>query len=110
MYYLANYEEHRAPKTYKNLKRLSDYRNKDQRIEGSKHVVYKCHRDVRLNKIHAFYTVKNGCLVRDKYRTAMHQIREMFKSKDRAGHPEESYVQRSRMTSGSANKIITQEW
>lgn len=79
MYYLANYEEHRAPSTYKHLKRLSDFRNSSRRIEGSKHVVYKCHRDVRLNKIHAFYTVKDGALVRDKYRTAMHQIREMFR-------------------------------
>jgi len=110
MYYLAKYEERNAPLTYKNLKRLSDFRNSSWRVEGSKHVVYKSHRDVRLNKVHAFYTVKDGCLVRDKYRTAMHQIREMFKSKDRAGQPEESYVQRSRMTSGSANKIITQEW
>ena len=50
MYYLANYEERHAPPTYK-----------------------------RLNKVHAFYTVRDGCLVRDKYRTAMHQIREMFK-------------------------------
>lgn len=79
MYYLANYEEHRAPSTYKHLKRLSDFRNTSWRVEGSKHVVYKCHRDVRLNKVHAFYTVKDGVLVRDKYRTAMYQIREMFR-------------------------------
>jgi hypothetical protein len=33
---------------------------------------------LRRNKVHAFYTVQDGILRRDKYRTAMHQIREMF--------------------------------
>ena len=84
MYYLANYEEERAPSIYKHLKRLSDFRISSRRvvfenIEGSKYAVYKSHRDVRLNKVHAFYTVKDGVLVRDKYRTAMYQIREMFR-------------------------------
>jgi hypothetical protein len=83
MYYLANFEKRHGPH-YMPLRRLSDFRNDSWRvdediIEGSKHVVYKSHRDVRRNKIHAFYTVKDGVLVRDKYRTAMYQIREMFR-------------------------------
>lgn len=77
-YFVANLSEQK-PDTYRVLKRLGDFSNTSWIIEGSKHVAYKSHSDLRRNKVHAFYTVENGHLKRDKYRTAMHQIREMFR-------------------------------
>jgi hypothetical protein len=76
-YFVANLTDSQ-PKTYRVLKRLGDFRYASWVIEGSHHVAFKSHSDLRRNKVHAFYTVQDGILRRDKYRTAMHQIREMF--------------------------------
>lgn len=78
-YFIANLNtQEERPPLYRKLRRLSDFQNTSWVIEGSHHVAFKSHSDLRRNKIHAFYTVQNGSLRRDKYRTAMHQIREMF--------------------------------
>jgi hypothetical protein len=42
-------------------------------------VVFKSFEKFERNQPHAFYVVQDGVLKRNKYRTAMYQIQEMFR-------------------------------
>ena len=57
--------------------RLSDF--KASNIDGREYVVYQSELQLRHGKPLAFYKSQGGKLVRNKYRTAITQIREMFR-------------------------------
>jgi hypothetical protein len=57
--------------------RLGDY--KAPLLDGCEFVVYRGLKNLQLEKPYAFYRSKGGKLKRDKYRTSITLIREMFK-------------------------------
>ena len=57
--------------------RLGDY--KAPLLDGCEFIVYRGWKNLAVEKPYAFYKSKGGKLKRDKYRTSITQIREMFK-------------------------------
>jgi hypothetical protein len=64
-------------KRYHRKNRLGDY--KAPLLDGCEFVVYRGLKNLQLEKPYAFYRSKGGKLKRDKYRTSITLIREMFK-------------------------------
>lgn len=58
-------------------RRLGDY--KAPLVNDLEFVVYRGLKNLQFEKPYAFYRSQGGKLKRDKYRTAITQIREMFK-------------------------------
>jgi hypothetical protein len=79
-YFIASADEHPYPfahAAFQRVQKLGDF--SDIERDGSTMVVFTSFEKFERNKPHAFYVVQDGVLKRNKYRTAMHQIKEMFK-------------------------------
>ena len=69
--------DHMGLQTYQIKHRLGDY--KAPLLDDMEFVVYRGLKNLQFEKPYAFYKSKGGKLKRDKYRTSITQIREMFK-------------------------------
>ena len=79
-YFIASADDHPYPfahAQFQCVQKLGDFSSRER--DGDAMVVFTSFEKFERNKPHAFYVVQDGVLKRNKYRTAMHQIKEMFK-------------------------------
>lgn len=79
-YFIASADEHPYPfahAAFQRVQKLGDFSSRER--DGDAMVVFTSFEKFERNQPHAFYVVQDGVLKRNKYRTAMHQIREMFR-------------------------------
>ena len=82
-YYIGRLRDGAVPADYNGLqryeirKRLGDF--SASLLDGVEYVVYRSMDDLRIQKPHGFYKSQGGKLKRNKYLTAITELRELLK-------------------------------